>query len=504
MTARVVAGRYQLHTVLGRGGMATVWAGLDTRLDRPVAVKVLDWAATADAATVHRLDHEARTLARLTHPNIVSVYDVGIQDDLPYIVMEFVDGENLHQRLIRGPLGLRQTIAVAVEVCDALTAAHKAGVVHGDIKPDNILLSRAGRVKVCDFGIARLQQSARTATTAANVAVGTAEYMAPEQATGGPVTARADLYALGCLLHAALSGHPPFVDGDPMRVIWRQVNERPRPVTSPGEAVPADLVALVDQLLAKDPAARPASADQVRARLARVQTSVTTTYPTIEPAVAPAPRASAAVPTMTRTMPAVAGQPLAPPGPPARTGVRLGPAGIAAVAVGAAAITALVMAVVIALGGGNKPTQGAGGPTTGAITSAPPTTPAAEAPDVTTTDGVRAVIQAQLLTGELGEDEANDLGNRLDRIDRDLDRGRFNNVAKRIRDARERLAEFQDDERISPTGYDAILAAFDGLANALPQGGDNGDNGDNGDGGDGDNGGDGGHGGDGGGGSGPG
>ena len=120
MSARVVAGRYQLHTVLGRGGMATVWAGLDTRLDRAVAVKVLDWAASAAPDTVHRLDHEARTLARLTHPNIVTVYDVGIENGVPYIVMEFVEGENLLQRLARGPLDVRQTIAIATQVCDAL------------------------------------------------------------------------------------------------------------------------------------------------------------------------------------------------------------------------------------------------------------------------------------------------------------------------------------------------------------------------------------------------
>jgi eukaryotic-like serine/threonine-protein kinase len=507
MTARVVAGRYQLHTVLGRGGMATVWAGLDTRLDRPVAVKVLDWAATADAATVHRLDHEARTLARLTHPNIVAVYDVGIQDDVPYIVMEFVDGENLHQRLVRGPLGLRQTIAVAVGVCDALTAAHESGVVHGDIKPDNILLSRAGAVKVCDFGIARLQQSARTSTAAATpppVAVGTAEYMAPEQATGAPVTARTDLYALGCVLHSTLTGHPPFVDGDPMRVIWRQVNERPPPVASPGEAVPADLTTLVDQLLAKDPAHRPASADQVRARLTRLQISITATYPTVEPAAALAARASAAVPTRTRTMPAVAGQPGGPPIPPARTGLRLGPAGIAAVAVGAAAITALVMAVIIAVNGGDKSTPRVGAPTTGAaVSAAPPPTTEAAVPDPTTTDGVRAVIQAQLLAGELGGDEARDLNNRLDRIDRDLNRGRVNSAANKINDARERLDDFRDDDRIGEDGYTAILAAFNGLADALPQQDDHGDGdngGDNGGDGGGDNGGDGGGGGHGGGG----
>jgi serine/threonine-protein kinase len=479
MTARVVAGRYQLHTVLGRGGMATVWAGLDTRLDRPVAVKVLDWAATADAATVHRLDHEALTLARLTHPNIVTVYDVGIQDGVPYIVMEFVDGENLHQRLARGPVGLRQTIAVAIGVCDALTAAHNSGIVHGDIKPDNILLSRAGMVKVCDFGISRLQWSTRNAAAAPRptVAVGTAEYMSPEQATGGQLTEQADLYGLGCLLHAALSGHPPFVDPDPLRVIWRQVNERPPRLTAPREAVPAALEGLVEQLLAKDPARRPGSAEEVRARLTRVQTSVTTTYPTIEPAAALAPRASAAVPTMTRAMPAVAGQAATQQAPATRAGVRLGPAGIAAVAVGAAAVTALVMAVVLALGGDKTPTQQAGAPTTGAaVSSAPPTE--APPPDVTTTDGVRAVIQAQLLAGALGNDEARDLTDRLGRIDRDVNRHRVNSAARQIGDARKELRDFLGKHRISQPGYDAILAAFNGLANALPQQEDNGGDGD--------------------------
>jgi serine/threonine-protein kinase len=314
--------------------------------------------------------------------------------------------------------------------------------------------------------------------------------MAPEQATGAPMTPRADLYALGCVLHSTLTGHPPFVDGDPMRVIWRQVNERPPPVTSPGETIPPDLAALVDQLLAKDPAHRPASAEQVRGRLTRLQISITATYPTVEPAAAAAARASAAVPTRTRTMPAVTGRPAAQPVHPVRTGLRLGPAGIAAVAVGAAAVTALVMAVVLALGAGDKPTQRATGPTTGAVASAPPTTTVVVAPDVTTTDGVRAVIQAQLFADEVGGDEADDLGNRLDRIDRDLDRGRINSAARRIDDARERLDDFRDDEKIGETGYAAILAAFDGLAGALPQQDDNGDGGDGGHGGD--NGGDGG------------
>src|SRR5258706_2175217 len=159
MSDRVLGGRYQLHTMLGRGGMATVWAAHDVRLDRAVAVKIVDVDKSADLLGVQQLDREARIVARLAHPNIVTVYDVGTDCGLPYLVMEMVDGANLQQQLVRGPLPLQEVVRIAVQVCDALEAAHGAGLVHCDIKPGNLLLTGTGAVKLCDFGIAALQRT---------------------------------------------------------------------------------------------------------------------------------------------------------------------------------------------------------------------------------------------------------------------------------------------------------------------------------------------------------
>src|SRR5262245_25540352 len=265
MSERVVDGRYRLRAVLGQGGMATVWSGIDIRLDRPVAVKLLDPAAVGESAVVRFLDGEARTVARLAHPNIVSVYDVGIDGGQPYLVMELVEGEDLRRRLLPGPMSVSQTVTIADQICAALAAAHAAGVVHGDIKPDNVMLTRAGAVKVCDFGIARLQLATRAETRSA-VVIGTSEYMAPEQATGGAVDARTDLYALGCVVYAMLTGAPPFA-GDPADVLRQQVHDTVVPITFRRADVPPDLAAAVTDLLAKNPADRPGSAAALRARL---------------------------------------------------------------------------------------------------------------------------------------------------------------------------------------------------------------------------------------------
>src|SRR5262245_16125753 len=156
--------------------MAAVWAGTDTRLDRPVAVKMLDGAALADPDMMRRLDREAKTLARLAHPNIVAGYDVGTEDGVPYLVMEFVEGDNLARYLASGPLDVAAAVAIAVQICDAVEAAHRAGVVHRDIKPENVLLTSSGIAKVCDFGIARLVRSSRMGLTAPAAVVGTSEY----------------------------------------------------------------------------------------------------------------------------------------------------------------------------------------------------------------------------------------------------------------------------------------------------------------------------------------
>jgi eukaryotic-like serine/threonine-protein kinase len=207
----VVGGRYQLHTMLRRGGGAAVWAGIDTRLDRPVAVKVLD--GYADPLVVRWLDREGRTVAKLAHPNIVVVYDVGTEGGVPFLVMELVQGSDLQRRLAHNPLHLALVVHVAIQMCGALEAAHAAGVVHGDIKPENILLTAAGSVKLCDFGIAQLQPVTTASGSRSSTAVGTAEYMAPEQAAGG--TKNASIAATGrpCTVPNPVQGRKQGVFG---------------------------------------------------------------------------------------------------------------------------------------------------------------------------------------------------------------------------------------------------------------------------------------------------
>jgi eukaryotic-like serine/threonine-protein kinase len=466
-SARLLGGRYQLHTMLGRGGVAAVWAGIDTKLDRPVAVKTLESAALADPVMVQRLDREARTVARLAHPNIVAMYDMGTDGGLPFLVMELVDGEDLQHRLLRGPLSIEQSVQIAAQICDALHAAHEAGVVHRDIKPANILLTRAGVVKVCDFGIARLQREAQVHLTSSATTIGTSEYMAPEQAAGGPVDARTDLYALGCLLYAMLTGGPPFSGDNPMRVLWQQVHEPPPSASSRRMGIPADLDAIVTQLLAKHPADRPDGALQVRTRLGHLAdlaagaASLSAVSAAAGSGSPTAVRARAAV--ATRTMPAVDVPSEKPAG---RTGFRVGPAGIAAVAVGAAAVTALVIAI-LAAGGAAQPSAAPTADATGTVSTAATTAPA-----TATTSTVLAAIQAQVNAGQLDAGDAKDLTGKLDDVDRNIARGRTGEAAQKLNDVRDRLAELRDDHKITNAGYSAILAAIDQLSRALANGGD--------------------------------
>jgi hypothetical protein len=467
-SARVVGGRYQLHAMLGRGATAAVWAGLDTRLARPVAIKLLDGAARVDPVMVQRLDREARTVAGLAHPNVVTVYDVGTDGGVPYLVMELVEGENLQHRLAHGPLQPSEAIGIAVQICDALQAAHEASVIHRDIKPDNILLTRAGSVKVCDFGIARLQQATQVHLTASTTTVGTSEYMAPEQATGGPVDARTDLYALGCVLYAMLTGGPPFSGDNPMRVLWQHIHESPLPVASHRAGIPLDLETVVAHLLAKNPAARPSGAAQVRARLAQLPDMPDSPVAALAAALAAEPppasaHARAAVVTPTRTMAALDG---ALESSPISTGLRLGPAGIAAVAIGAAALTALVIAFFTAA----KPTQQVTAPASSTATVGSVSTVAT--PSGASVDAIRATIQAQAQAGQLSANDANDIASRLNDIDHNLARGRADQAAQKLNDLRDRLLELRNNNKITKAGYSAILTALNQLAGTLPQGGD--------------------------------
>ncbi|HEY4451005.1 MAG TPA: protein kinase [Solirubrobacteraceae bacterium] len=265
---RTLAGRYELLEVLGRGGMGVVYRAQDLVLRRTVAVKVLPAElAEEQPAHVARFEREARAAASLAHPRIVAVFDTGIDEGTRFIAMECVSGASLAAVLgDRAPLDPASAARIGEQVADALAAAHAAGLVHRDIKPANVMLGADGAVKVLDFGIARAD--GHTTLTQEQSVLGSAAYMAPEQAQGERADERSDIYSLGCLLYALLTGRPPFAGDSAAAVLHQHLSADPRPPREANRAVPAALEALVLAMLAKPPAGRPQSAAQVRDELA--------------------------------------------------------------------------------------------------------------------------------------------------------------------------------------------------------------------------------------------
>jgi eukaryotic-like serine/threonine-protein kinase len=265
---RTLAGRYRLDEVIGRGGMSTVYRGTDLALERPVAVKVaLDPLAEENPTYVARFKREARAAAAINDAGVVTVYDAGADGPTRYIVMEFVAGKSLSDLLREHrPLEPRRAAYIADQVATTLAAAHAVGIVHRDIKPGNIMVEANDRVKVLDFGIARTADAV-TLTKTASV-LGTAPYMAPEQAMGNPADARSDIYSLGCVLYEMLTGQPPFMADLPAAVMHQHVRTPPKPPRERNPDVPPALDALVLQMLAKNPDDRPQTAGEVRDRLA--------------------------------------------------------------------------------------------------------------------------------------------------------------------------------------------------------------------------------------------
>jgi serine/threonine-protein kinase len=266
----VLGGRYRLEASIGTGGMAQVYRGLDTTLDRTVAIKILAPQFARDPSFVDRFRREAQAAARLNHPNIVNVYDTGVDGDTNYIVMEYVEGRTLAEYLASGGrLAPTRAAGIAEKVAEALAAAHAQGVIHRDIKPANIMVTRDGRVKVMDFGIARLVAGPDTVEQTAAV-LGTAAYLSPEQAQGQTVDARSDLYSLGVVLYEMLAGRPPFTGDSAMAVAYKHVQETPPPPSSLNHDVPPPLDAVVMRALAKNPANRYQTAGEFRDDLQRV------------------------------------------------------------------------------------------------------------------------------------------------------------------------------------------------------------------------------------------
>jgi eukaryotic-like serine/threonine-protein kinase len=262
MGAATVGGRYRIERPLGHGGMATVYLGRDTELERPVAIKLLAENLAGDDEFRRRFVREARLAARLSDPNIVSVYDAGEDDGRPYIVMEHVDGEMLADVLARrGRLPPDEARELAAQTANGLAHAHEAGLIHRDIKPQNLILRRDGTVKIADFGIARAAES--TSLTQTGTVLGTAAYLAPEQAMGEEVTAAADVYSLGTVLYELLTGRPPFEFESLADLADQQQRMEITPVRELAPDVPPELEDVVMRCLARNPAYRPASAGEL-------------------------------------------------------------------------------------------------------------------------------------------------------------------------------------------------------------------------------------------------
>nr|NLI50319.1 protein kinase [Propionibacterium sp.] len=308
----LIAGRYRLSHLIGAGSMGQVWRATDERLRRDVAVKVVDLTQATGPVTAGRFEREVVATAQLNHPAIVTTFDGGTDGDLAYLVMELLDGVSLAALLHRGPLPVREAVRIGGEVARALEATHLIGIVHRDIKPGNVMVTRTGHVKVLDFGIARL-----TAETAAEQAtrdvLGTAAYMSPEQAKGEPVGAASDVYSLGCLLVAMVTGRPPFVGPNSVAIAQQQVSAAPPRLRQLRPGVPQPLDALVAAMLAKDPAARPTAADVARslAGLA-VPPEPTAVLPPAPSGTAVLPPVTAVLPPATAVLPPGAGPAPAP------------------------------------------------------------------------------------------------------------------------------------------------------------------------------------------------
>ena len=259
--APLLKNRYRLGRILGRGGMCIVYQAWDTRLERNVAIKRLEPPLNEDPRTRARFDREGRALAQLSHPNVVTLIDRGSTESEDYLVFEYVEGRSLKEMTRSGPLPAAEAGHIAGQVAEGLAAAHLAGIIHRDVKPQNILIDRQGHAKITDFGIATGADWTRV--TRAGSIIGSARYMSPEQVRSKPVDARSDIYSLGIVLYEMLAGHPPF-DGTSMPEIARQhLNTPPLPLSEIRSDLPSSLEKIVMRCLEKDPEDRFASMDEL-------------------------------------------------------------------------------------------------------------------------------------------------------------------------------------------------------------------------------------------------
>jgi serine/threonine protein kinase len=275
LTGELIDSRYLLQRRLAEGGMATIYAGIDTRLDRPVAVKIMHAHLANDETFVSRFIKEAKATAALSHPNIVSIQDQGWNQGGPpavFLVMELVEGTTLRDFLNEnGVLNVEQTIQIIIPVLSALSAAHKIGIIHRDIKPENILISKDGRIKVADFGLARNTSMVQTMTAESSVVLGSVSYLSPEQVQRGVADSRSDIYAIGIILFEMLIGKKPYDGETPIQIAYRHVNDRIPKINQINSNIPDAIAELVFDATAPNPDQRPKDAEELLNKLRDIQ-----------------------------------------------------------------------------------------------------------------------------------------------------------------------------------------------------------------------------------------
>jgi serine/threonine-protein kinase len=457
-------GRYELYDTLGAGGMATVWRAVDRVLERHVAVKMLNEGLAADGRFAERFAREARHAASLLHPAIVTVFDSGVDESgTPYLVMELVDGRTLAELLEQTPrLPVDRAVAIASTVCDALRVAHAAGLVHRDIKPGNIMVADDGQVKVVDFGIAKAGNDEAQLTGTGSV-LGTASYLAPEQATASDVDGRADLYALGCVLVEMLTGQPPFVGATPVEVAWQHVSERPAPPSSLRPDIPPALDAAVLRLLEKEPGRRPADAAAARTELLAAVTGLGAATAWMPPVPPPSPmNRTMAMPPLDPASGPLPGH--APVSPPRRRRTGL----IVAAVVAVLACVGAAVAAQSSGSGSGTPTAGSA-PSVTASTQPPTDTPtsAPPSPHATGPAGMIASLRDAVAASDLTADQQHALLGALDKASQALTDQNPGDAQQAIRDAQRDLRRLTKDHAVDPATGHAWTTKLNSISTAL-------------------------------------
>jgi serine/threonine-protein kinase len=462
---RVLGGRYELGRLLGRGGMAEVYEGLDRVLERPVAVKILGGWLAGDATYVERFRREALAAARLSHPELVAVYDAGSDEELHYLVMELVPGETLADVLVReGRLEPVRATAIARAVARALAVAHAAGIVHRDVKPANVMLAPDGRTKLTDLGIARtLDGEDLTRTTSI---LGSPNYLSPEQARGERVDARSDLYSLGCVLYEMLAGRPPFDAETPVAVAYKHVHEDPPPPSSFAPGVPAGLDDVTLRAMAKDPDRRFQTAEELGAALdegtVRLAAAGAGSAPT---APIPVGGTTALLPEVEPTR-ALARRSERP-----RRRRNLFPVLAAAIAL------AMLGALAVALLGGPDPVRGgsdAASPSPSASptpTSSPSPSPSVEpAPDDPVGEALAAflaVLDDGVSEGRISDKASDEIAKHLEEAMKRFEDGKTEDAVAELEDLEEKIAELVDHDEIAHSEEQRLGKALQDLAEAM-------------------------------------